>query len=254
MSKRYILSIDSGNTFIKWGLHDCSGWIIQNKVNQERRATLVEHWQNLPKPSFIIGSNVAGIAIQKELSTLCAIWQLEPHWISAVSQQCGVRNLYLNPCQLGSDRWAALIAAWNQQLHATLVVNIGTAMTVDALSDSGGFLGGLILPGPDLMMNALNIHTAIPCKQLGNFEEFPVTTADAIYSGVIHSLAGTIERMACKLSTYRGSSVDNCIISGGGSAMVLPHLRIPVKVVNNLVLEGLLLIANDLLSRQGLSL
>lgn len=249
MSKRYILSIDSGNTFIKWGLHDCFDWVIQDLVNQEHRTTLVGHWKNLPKPTFIIGSNVAGIVVQKELSKLCSMWKLEPHWISAVSQQCGVRNLYLDPGQLGSDRWAALIAAWNHLLQPTLVVNIGTATTVDALSASGDFLGGLILPGPGLMFNALKLNTAIPCKQLGNFEQFPVTTADAIYSGVIQSLVGSIERMDNNLSTHLGSSAQHCIISGGASSLVVPHLGIPAKVVDNLVLEGLHLMANDFLSR-----
>ena len=241
----HILTIDSGNTFIKWGLYDRCDLVFQGKVKQEESSILAQAWQNIPKPSTIIVSNVAGDAAHKNLIVLCSAWKMKPHWLTAVRQQCGVRNLYSNPGQLGSDRWAALIAAWNHELQASLVINIGTAMTVDVLSDSGDFLGGLILPGPDLMFNVLKAHTAIPCTNLGKFEQFPVCTSDAIYSGVIQSLVGAIERMNQVLCMHLGYSMQNCIISGGASSLILPHLRIQTTVIDNLVLEGLLLIAND---------
>lgn len=240
-----ILIIDSGNTFIKWGLHDCYGWVFQGKVKQKERAILAQTWKKIPEPSFIFVSNVAGDVAQKNLAELCSSWKTKPHWVSALQQQCGVRNFYLNPGQLGSDRWAALVAAWNQELQASLVVNIGTAVTVDVLSDSGDFLGGLVLPGPDLMFNVLKSHTAIPCAELGHFESLPVCSSDAIYSGVIQSLVGAIERMKQVLCMHLGYSMQNCIVSGGASSLILPHLGVQAKVVDNLVLEGLLLIAND---------
>jgi type III pantothenate kinase len=241
----HILIIDSGNTFIKWGLHDCCSWVFQGKVKQKESAILAQTWKNIPEPSSIIISNVAGDVAQKNLAELCSIWKTKPHWIIALQQQCGVRNFYSDPGQLGSDRWAALVAAWNQELQASLVINIGTAMTVDVLTNSGDFLGGLILPGPDLMFNVLKAHTAIPCAELGNFESLPVCTGDAIYSGVIQSLVGAIERMKQVLCMHLGYSMQNCIISGGASSLILPYLGVQAKVVDNLVLEGLLLIAND---------
>jgi len=241
----HILTIDSGNTFIKWGLYDQCDLVFQGKVKQEETAILKQAWQNIPEPSSIIVSNVAGDAAHENLIVLCSAWKMKPHWLTAVRQQCGVRNFYSRPGQLGSDRWAALVAAWNQELQASMVINIGTAMTVDVLSDSGDFLGGLILPGPDLMFNVLKAHTAIPCVELGNFDQLPVCTADAIYSGVVQSLIGAIERMNQVLCKHLGYSMQNYIISGGASPLILPHLSIQAKVVENLVLEGLLLIAND---------
>jgi len=241
----HILAIDSGNTFIKWGLYDHCDLVFQGKVKQNESAILAQAWKKLPEPSDIIVSNVAGDAAQKKLAELCSSWKMKLHWVAAVQQQCGVRNFYSDPGQLGSDRWAALVAAWNHELQASLVINIGTAMTVDMLSDSGDFLGGIILPGPDLMFNVLKTHTAIPCAELGKFDQLPVCTDDAIYSGVIHSLVGAIERMKQVLCTHLGYSMQNCIISGGASSLILPHLGIQAKVVDNLVLEGLLLIANN---------
>lgn len=242
---KYILTIDSGNTFIKWGLHDQCNWISQGRVKQSESASLAQAWKNLPEPASILIANVAGDAVHKNLDALCSAWKTKPRWIIPVRQQCGVRNFYTNPSQLGSDRWAALIAAWNQQLQASLVINIGTAMTVDALSDSGGFLGGIIVPGPDLMFKALSSHTEIPCSKRGGFDQLPACTADAIFSGVIQSLVGSIERMNQILCMRLGYSKQNCILSGGASSLILPYLGIRAKVVDNLVLEGLLLIAND---------
>jgi len=241
----HILAIDSGNTFIKWGFYDHSDLVFQGKVKHDENAILAQAWQNLPEPSYIIVSNVAGDIAQKNLVELCSSWITKLHWVTAVRRQCGVRNFYTDPGQLGSDRWAALVAAWNLELQSSLVINIGTAMTVDALSDSGDFLGGLILPGPDLLFNVLKAHTAIPCTNLGKFEQFPVCTSDAIYSGVIQSLVGAIERMNQVLCMHLGYSMQNCIISGGASSLILPHLRIQTTVIDNLVLEGLFLIAND---------
>lgn len=241
----YILTIDSGNTFIKWGLHDQSDWICQGKVKQEESANLVKVWQNLPEPSSIIVSNVAGDTVENNLTVLCSAWKTKPHWIVPVHQQCGVRNFYTKPNQLGSDRWAALIAAWNHQFQACLVINIGTAMTVDVLSDSGCFLGGIIVPGPDLMFKVLSTHTEIPRTERGGFNQLPVSTDDAIYSGVIQSLVGSIERMNRILCMRLGYSKQNCILSGGALSLILPYLGVRTKVIDNLVLEGLLLIAND---------
>jgi len=241
----YILTIDSGNTFIKWGLHDQSDWIRQGKVKQVERAKLINIWENLPEPSSIIVSNVAGDTVQKNLTVLCSVWKTKPHWIVPVRQQCGVRNFYTKPNQLGSDRWAALIAAWNHQSQACLVINIGTAMTVDVLSDSGCFLGGIIVPGPELMFKVLSTHTEIPRTERGDFNQLPVSTDDAIYSGVIQSLVGSIERMNRILCMRLGYSKQNCILSGGALSLILPYLGVRTKVIDNLVLEGLLLIAND---------
>ena len=241
----YLLAIDSGNTAIKWGLHNGSIWYAQGVIAQNQRVLLKQIWQQLPTPSSIIVSNVAGPNAEAALLNFFVNWKAKAQWISAAASQCGVRNNYSIPKQLGSDRWAALIAVWSMKRQGGLIVNVGTAMTVDALSDQGEFLGGIILPGFDLMKQTLAKQTALLTSTEGCFQNFPSTTPNAIHSGVIHALTGAIDHMHTLLSDNLGRNTLDCIISGGGAALLLPHIRIPTIIVDNLVLEGLKIIAQE---------
>lgn len=241
----YLLAIDSGNTAIKWGLHDGNHWCTQGIIAQNQRDLLNPIWQKLPTPSSIIVSNVAGPLAETVLLNSFPAWKAVPRWIMAVAYQCGVRNHYSDPAQLGSDRWAALIAAWNMKRQGCLVINVGTAMTVDALSEKGEFYGGIILPGFALMKQELAKRAALLTLTEGCFQDFPVNTADAIHSGVVHALTGAIDHMYRLLSARLGHGTLNCIISGGGATILLPHIRIPTIIVENIVLEGLRVIAQE---------
>lgn len=245
--KTFLLTVDSGNTHIKWGLHDGHNWLKQGTVvqgAQEGKALLEREWRDLAEPVRIVASNVAGMQAQTDLSELLSCWKVEPQWVTAAAYQCGVRNYYADPAQLGSDRWAALIAAWESQRQGCLVVDTGTAMTVDALSDTGEFLGGIITPGLDLMQKILMENTASLKSGGGKFCDYPDSTADAIYSGTMHALAGAVERMATLLGTTLGHAPD-CILSGGAAQQLQPRLSVNATVVDNLVLEGLILIARE---------
>lgn len=240
----YLLAVDSGNTRIKWGLHDGHGWLQQGVVAQSGSALLGQEWQSLPEPARIMVSNVAGEQTKTELARLFSRWEAKPQWVAASAYQCGVRNYYADPAQLGSDRWAALVAAWRLQRQGCLVVNAGTAMTVDALSDTGEFLGGIIVPGLELMQKALTANTASLKLGAGEFRDYPDSTADAIYSGGVQALAGAVERMVILLTATLGHAPD-CIMSGGAAPLLLARLNIPARIADNLVLEGLVAIAEE---------
>lgn len=239
-----LLIVDSGNTHVKWGLHDGSSWLKQGVAAQTEKALLEREWQDLREPARIVVSHVAGTGAKADLSELFSRWRIEPQWITAVAYQCGVRNYYADPAQLGSDRWAALVAAWELQRQGCLVVDAGTAMTVDALSDTGEFLGGVIIPGIDMMQSVLVEHTASLQPGEGRFCDYPDSTADAIFSGAVHALAGAVERMAALLTATLGH-VPDCILCGGAAWQLQSRLNLNVSVMENLVLEGLILIARD---------
>jgi type III pantothenate kinase len=244
VSPPLLLIVDSGNTHVRWGLHDGSKWLKQGMAAQTGKASLEREWQDLREPARILVSHVAGTDAKADLSELFSRWRIEPQWVTAVAYQCGVRNYYADPAQLGSDRWAALVAAWELQRQGCLVVDAGTAMTVDALSDTGEFLGGIITPGIDMMQRVLVEHTASLKPEEGKFCDYPDSTADAIFSGAVHALAGAVERMAALLATTLGH-VPDCILCGGAAQQLQSQLNLNGRVMDDLVLEGLILIARE---------
>lgn len=237
-----VLAIDIGNTRAKWGFSENGGWLRQGWLPTAQAAALAQEFATLPAADRIVISNVAGSAVQKQLAAALAGFAGAPQWLAGASAQCGVTSGYADPSALGSDRWASLIAAWHLTGKACVVVNVGTTMTVDALSGEGAFLGGFIVPGFELMRDALARDTANLAARAGQFSYFPDNTGDAIASGAINALAGAVERMIAYLAKSAGAA-PQVVLSGGGAALVEGRIGGSVTVVDNLVLEGLLQIA-----------
>lgn len=237
-----ILAVDAGNSRIKWGLHDSSGWVAQSWIATTDAPTLGEAWSTLKRPDALIVSNVAGGAVGKTLRDAAEKLGVRLELIASQAHQCGVRSSYDEPAQLGPDRWAALIGAWHLCGGPSVVVNVGTTMTADALSRDGVFLGGVIVAGVDLMRSALAQSTAGLKLEQGRYTYFPATTADAIMSGAINALAGAIERMQ-RFMHEAGEAEPGIVLSGGAAPAVERALNGRVEVVDNLVLVGLLRIA-----------
>ena len=236
-----MLLIDAGNSRIKWALPEGSVWLHQGSVERTDVVALRQQFAGLQKPDRILVSNVAGAAVAQQIRDACSGWNAAPEFISAQAEQCGVRNGYEQAAQLGCDRWAALIAAWRQVRAACLVVHCGTATTVDALSDSGEFHGGLILPGIALMRDSLAAATAGLTATTGEWRAFPRNTADALASGAIQATVGAILRQHELL----GIPGAPCLLSGGAAGLVQPRLPLPLERVDNLVLRGLQIIGME---------
>jgi type III pantothenate kinase len=237
-----ILAVDAGNSRIKWGLWD-GGWLRQDSVAKDDAPLLAVAWHLLDGPRYLVASNVAGAQVTEWLNAWARSQGLTVRWVTSQSEQCGVRNGYREPAQLGADRWAALIAARHFAGGAALAVSAGTAVTIDALTQEGKFLGGLIVPGLDLMASVLARGTAGLPRAPGVIAQFPESTADAIASGAMHSVCGAIERMERALAE-RGAE-PQILLSGGAAQAIRNHLGRPVRLVPNLVLEGLRLIAAE---------
>ena len=239
-----ILAVDAGNTRVKWAIHDGAAFVKEGWSANAGLASLDVQWAALPVPSAIVIANVAGDEVAGALTALAARWPLKPHWASSRRSQCGVTNLYEHPEQLGVDRWAALVGARGLTSSACVVVIVGTAMTVNALSAQGEFLGGLIVPGLDLMQTALATHTAKLQAQPGQFALFPRTTRDAVASGALQALCGAVERMCAGMHAH-GHVDPELIFSGGTGELVASRMGRPTRFADKLVLEGLVRIAKD---------
>lgn len=230
-----IVCLDSGNSRIKWGVHDGRTWLAQGAVTHadvKQLAALIDQW---PNPEKVLLANVAGVEAAEKIRHALVAWL--PVWeeVKAEAQRGGVTNHYANPQQLGVDRWCALIGARAQCTSACVVVMAGTATTVDTLDEQGNFLGGLILPGLELMHRALARDTAGLPFAKGQHAKQPRCTDDAIVSGAIEAQAGAIERAFSRLATPDAY----CLLSGGNAALLAKHLNVPCQVRENLPLEGL---------------
>lgn len=244
-----VLVLDVGNSRTKWGVHAPRGWASLGVTPNNEIGTLaLREWQNLPRPIRVVGVNVAGEPARLRIEAQLARWRVAPEWLTSSAAACGVVNRYEQPTQLGPDRWAALVAARRRALAASpaqpvVVVNAGTAVTVDALDADGVFRGGLILPGIRLMLRSLADHTAGLKIPAGTFREFPTSTGDALYSGAIQAAVGAIAEMRRHLAGGNGDV--RCLVSGGAAPEVAPHLPGGVEVVDRLVLEGVLALAEE---------
>jgi type III pantothenate kinase len=243
------LAVDIGNTRLKWALYEKplpgATMLTHGAVFLEAIDGLAEGaWRDLPAPSSMLGSVVAGEGVRRRTEEQLELWDVEPRWVVSSAEACGVVNGYDHPVRLGVDRWVALIGARHRILargpaRPALVVMVGTAVTVDALDTEGRFLGGLILPGYGLMLRALEMGTAGLKAPTGEAVDFPTNTSDALMSGGSDAIAGAIERMHRKLLKRTGN--EPALIMSGGAAVKLASIsNLPFEMVETLIFDGLL--------------
>lgn len=248
-----ILLIDAGNTRIKWALLQpdapLGAWSASGAVKHADLAQLPQAWDAslVGRPiTRALLSNVAGPALRARLQLIlpAALPAEAVSWFASVPQLAGVTNSYRTPSQLGCDRFAGAIAAHALAPgHAVIVANCGTATTIDALTPDGLFIGGMILPGLSLMTAALARNTA-QLPQVAHVHDhtgkdapqpagFADNTHDAIANGCLAAQVGAIER------AYALHGAEACLITGGAGPAVAAALKIPHRLVDNMVLIGL---------------
>jgi type III pantothenate kinase len=246
------LAIDVGNTRLKWALYDQpspKGQLLAHGAEfLENIDRLSEGpWSNLPKPMQMLGCVVAGDAIKRRVQEQMELWDFTPQWVVPSAQEAGLTNGYDHPSRLGSDRWVAMIGARHRMLatgqsRPLVVVMVGTAVTVEAIDEQGRFLGGLILPGHGIMLKALESGTAGLHVPTGDVTPFPTNTSDALTSGGTYAIAGACERMVQHLKDHTGM-MPACVMTGGAGWKMAPSLAIQFELVDSLIFDGLLKLA-----------
>ena len=172
------------------------------------------------------------------------LWDVPPPWVVASESEAGLRNGYDHPARLGADRWVAMIGGYHHMRlqgieRPMVVVMVGTAVTVEAVDAEGGFLGGLILPGHGIMLRALESGTAGLHVPTGEVRQFPTNTSDALTSGGTFAIAGAVQCMVQHLREHTGQE-PYCIMTGGAGWKMAPSMTVPFELVDNLIFEGLL--------------
>lgn len=236
------LLMDLGNSRAKWAFETDLGREVVHQVSSDDLSGLIEGLAVLPKPSAVYIASVLRPERMRRLSDwMQTYWQLQPHFARTGEEELGVVNGYRQPRQLGVDRWLGLLAAREISKQPLLVVDCGTATTLDAMDAEGRHLGGLILPGLQLFQRCLMRETDIPrAHEPESFDGFATDTATGITSGAMLATTASVRSALADLQQMGERDVQ-CILTGGFATAVALHLDVAHRLVPHLILQGLAL-------------
>ncbi len=255
MPRMTFLAIDIGNTRLKWAMYDAprpgANLLGHGAEFLDHIESLAEGaWAELPQPASMLGCVVAGDQLRRRAEEqIHERFDCAARWVVSSSAEAGIINGYDHPTRLGADRWVAMIGARHRMLaegpaRPMVVVLIGTAVTVEAIDTNGKFLGGLILPGHGIMLKALESGTAGLHVPTGEVTDFPTNTSDALTSGGTYAIAGAVERMVEHVRKHCGAEPVRYMAGGAGWKMA-PSMVSPFELVESLIMDGLLVIAQE---------
>jgi len=242
------LLMDVGSTRIKWGVSEGgetrrTGHISQERIRDGGLQVLTTRIPRRIDEVFV--SNVAGATLATRLSGVVgAHCHQDIRFARSSRSGWGVTNSYTQPRRMGVDRWVAMIGAWAEVRTACLVVDAGTATTIDAIDGDGQHLGGQIIPGVATMANALNSATSdipavrpAPGRGSADLDMFGHNTAAAVREGAHNAVAGAIDRAIRTLQSNAYEPV--VVLTGGDSSRILNALCETPLHRPHLVLQGL---------------
>lgn len=220
-----LLVLSAGNTRLTIGVFRAGELIYTTRVAHTHRgewpARIAEAWHRLADTQAgIIGASVNPPLVE---TIEHAVEQATGQAVQWVGEEIDlpIKVLTDEPKQTGVDRILNIAAAYEQMGKACVVVDAGTAITVDCCNDAGAFLGGAIAPGATLQFNAMHEHTAkLPHVDLATPQKaFGMTTAAAMQQGVYHGIRGMVKELVENYATELGNWPD--IIATGGDAEAL---------------------------------
>jgi len=242
------LYMDVGNSEIKWATDP---ELARDEVH---RADLSDFMRSLPSRLERLdppgGVHIACVIRAERLARLnqwiTSHWNVVPVFARTRKSELGITNGYRRPEQLGVDRWLGLLAARTHSRSAPfLMVDCGTATTLDAVDASGRHLGGAILPGLRLFRRCLQANTDLPTMDDEAMQDgFATDTAKGIAAGAMLATTAAIEAMLEQVTDQCGDGAK-CILTGGFASQIAPRLKSSPVLVPNLILQGLALQAGQ---------
>lgn len=154
----------------------------------------------------------------------------------------GLENRYDDPGAVGADRIVNAVAAGRYHGFPAIIVDIGTATTVEAVNGEGCYLGGAILTGLYVALEALVSRTAkLPSVDLEEAAPHVIATntPDSIRSGFIYGYAGAIDSLIRRSREELGADDVRVIATGGPAGVIVPHCREIQEFDPDLTLKGL---------------
>ena len=193
-----ILNVDMGNSRTKWNLSGCEG--LHGGVVSNENLNAIFKLLGDKKIIRVRACCVSGTELQENFSKLCLLsWGVAPEYACSLESCSGLKNGYQPPESLGVDRWLSAVGAWCiSPGEACLIIDVGSALTIDTVSDDGYFLGGYIIPGLYLMQKSLvggasRINCPLEYVIKNDCADIPSTTKDAVQQGAAFALKAAIK-------------------------------------------------------------
>ena len=243
------LLIDIGNTRSKFALANGVGVQPAFEVDHAdlTEGVLESHCSDTLKLSSAWISSVGPNSVFASIDLwISRRFKILPEKVLVSEERCGISNGYHDLEKLGVDRWVAAIGA--RSLHPAndlIIVDAGTAITVDWLSRNDVFEGGVIIPGYALMHSALVDNTAgIKSSVEPTQRIIGKTTHECVNSGLSFGVAGAVERIVIEMQQHINMP-SKVILTGGFSSTLAQNLKFDFVADQHLVLTGLAAIARS---------
>lgn len=235
-----LVAVDVGNTQTVIGLFDESSESPRSLIAHWRIATVSERTadelamliHDLFRISDLKIEKVKGISfsssvpqVTTEFRSMVSKWFKVPLVVVGPGVKTGMPILYDNPKEVGADRITNAVAAFNRFKGPTIVVDLGTAITFDAVSGNGEYLGGAIFPGIETSMSALfskaaalrKVELIEPKRAIGK------STAESIQSGAIFGFSALVDGMCERFELELGST--EIVATGGSAPLIIPYSK-----------------------------
>jgi len=251
------LLIDMGNTRLKW-VWAAGGKIDQSTFGHGSRDDFLGKCQppGSARTARVLIASVANPSRTANIVCDCETrWEAPVKRLQTLGSQDGIENAYENPETLGVDRWLAIVGAAHAYGAPIVIMDLGTATTLDAVDEQGRHLGGLILPGPALMLNSLASATAMPVptdfgggksksgaggeKAHGPDVGPASSTSEAIREGVFAAQIGALNQFMRHVAAKLGKE-PRLVLTGGAAECILDRLESHPVFDPWLVFKGML--------------
>ncbi|MCS7025742.1 MAG: type III pantothenate kinase [Bryobacteraceae bacterium] len=248
-----LLALDVGNTNVTIGLFDGASLTHHWRLRTVHEQT-ADEWGilllNLFRMSGLEPARIEGMIVSSVVpvldSTLATTAQryfrTQALFVSP-DLDTGMRILYDNPREVGADRVVNAVAAFHKYGGPCVVVDLGTAITFDAVSASGDYMGGVICPGIGISISGLFAKTArLPMVDFREPEKLiGSNTVGSIQSGLYYGMIGMIDGVLERLIQEMGTHTK-AVATGGQASLIVPASRYLRLLDEDLTLEGLRLI------------